>query len=113
MKLRKDLAAKDTKKSLPAKADDALRSEVELYGGQLIHYDDGRLQAIKNRPQYYSLENMSYEDLESLIEAHREELKSSHLYSRGPNGDIGDIPEELKSLSYEEVVRLRVSVKQL
>jgi len=111
IKLRRDLASKDSKKPLASKTDEALRSEVEQYGGKLIYLDDSRLQAIKNRPQYYSLENISYEDLENMIATHQEQLeklRKNYLSPRGIKDSFGEIPE---GLTYEEVVRLRVTVK--
>ena len=102
LQLRKSLGSKKVKE---AETDKALRAEVEQYGGQLIYLDEYRMQAIKNRPQYFSLENMSCEDIESLIKTHEEQLaKLKELY---PGGEL---PEEYKSLSYEEIHFLRVTL---
>lgn len=102
LQLRKNLALKETK--VEEKDDEALREEVEQYGGQLIHLDDYRMQAVKYRPHYFALDNMSFEDLESLIKTHEDKLKAlKDLYPRG------ELPEEYKGLEYEEVSALRVT----
>ena len=117
MKLRRSLAAGAEEKKVKDKMEegDAFRSEVEENGGQLIHLDEYRLQAIKNRPQYYSLENMSYEDLENLKAEHRaklEELKMSYFTAKEKTvkPSIDKMLENFEGLTYEELAQIRVVV---
>ena len=114
MKLRRSLLDKDKKEKEENKLDSELRSEVEKYGGTLIHLDNYRLQAIKNRPQYLCLVNMSYEDIEDLIEMHKkklEEVKNVYISmnGRGAFTSLERIPEEYKDATYEDLVEIRVS----
>jgi hypothetical protein len=105
LKLRRNLGEK---KSKQGNIEDILRNEIEVNGGQLIHYDETRLQAIKYRPQSLALENLSYEELEDLIETHNEELeniKNEYNKFRSKEFMLSVIPE---GLTYEEVNKMRV-----
>lgn len=108
LKLRRALANKPAAPKQIDRTEEILKAEVEENGGQLIHYDEGRLQAVKYRPQSLALENLSYEELEDLLEAHSEELqrlKSEYGRSRSRPVASAEVSEDL---SYEEVVRMRV-----
>jgi len=106
LKLRHNQGAKKAKEQSNTK--DILKAEIEVNGGQLIHYDEDRLQAIKYRPQSLALDNLSYEKLEDLIEAHNEELenlKNEYSKYRSKGISLSTIPE---GLTYEEATKMRV-----
>jgi len=107
IRLRRTLVSKDQKHK--EAEDNEFREYVEENDGKLIYLDDYRMQAIKNRPQTFDLENISYEDLENLKEQHKaklEELKSCYLDSKERGDKKGE--SNLEGITYEQLIAIRV-----